>query len=235
MARYKKYTVGYGDTIQGIAQGQAGTVDFWHDIVKYNKLEYPYIVDTPELKVQNPEGWVTIGDTLIIPIEIDLQTTNANSLSSRDQQLVLSLALGRDLSMTSDEDYYKHRGSHDEIFGLSASGKGDVQTVEGVENLKQALLARLLTPMGSLLLHPGYGSTIHDMIGRKNTVDNMRILEDEIVKTLKKDSRVENVTAESSYIEEDTYHGEFTVQLFSLQEYFSFVIEGDSRGQIVIL
>ena len=137
--------------------------------------------------------------------------------------------------MTSDEEYYKHRGSHDEILGLSASGKGDVQTVEGVENLKQALLARLLTPMGSLLLHPGYGSTIHDMIGRKNTIDNMRILEDEIVKTLKKDSRVENVVAESSYIEEDTYHGEFTVQLFSLQEYFSFVIEGDSRGQIVIL
>ena len=63
----------------------------------------------------------------------------------------------------------------------------------------------------------------------------MRILEDEIVKTLKKDSRVEDVIAESSYIEEDTYHGEFTVQLFSLQEYFSFVIEGDSRGQIVIL
>lgn len=235
MARYRKYSIGHGDTIQGIAQSQAGSVDFWHKIVKYNKLEYPYIVDSPDIKVKNPEGWVTIGDSIVIPIEVDLLDTDANTLNKRDQELVLSLALGRDLSMSSDEDYIRNRGSHDEIFSLSAGSKGDVATVQGVENLKQALLARLLTPLGSLLLHPRYGSTIHDLIGKKNTIDNMRILEDEIVKTLKKDSRVESVYAESSYINEDTYHGEFTVYLHSLQEYFSFVIEGDNRGQIVIL
>lgn len=235
MARYRKYSIGYGDTIQSIAQTQAGKVDLWHKIVQYNKLEYPYIVDTVEMKIKNPEGWVTIGDTIVIPIEVDLLDTNVKELNNRDQELILSLALGRDLSMTADEGYFKTRGSHDEIFSLSASDKGDVKTVQGVENLKQALIARLLTPMGSLLLHPRYGSTIHELIGKKNTVDNMRILEDEIVKTLKKDSRVERVYAESSYIEEDTYHGEFTVYLSSLEEYFSFVIEGDNRGQIALL
>lgn len=235
MARYRKYSIGYGDTIQSIAQSQAGSVELWHKIVQYNKLEYPYIVDTPEMKVKNPESWVTIGDSIIIPLEADLLDTNAYSLNKRDQELVLSLALGRDLAMTSDEEFYKTRGSHDEIFSLSASGKGDVETVQGIANLKQALLARLLTPRGSLLLHPRYGSTIHELIGKKNTLDNMRILEDEIVRTLKKDGRVESVYAESSYINEDMYHGEFTVNLHSLQEYFSFVIEGDNRGQIVIL
>lgn len=234
MSRYKKYTITYDDTIQSIAQSETGTVSMWQEIVKYNKLEYPYIVLTPEEKIKNPEHWVTIGDTIIIPIEADLLDRDVNTFSNRDKNLILSLALGRDLSMTSDEDYYRTRGSHDEILALSAGDKGDIKTVEGIDNLKQAILSRLLTPRGSLLLHPNYGSTIHELIGKKNTIDNMVILENEIVKTIKKDSRVEDVRAESSYIDEDRYHGEFTVYLHSLEEYFSFVVEGDNKGQIAL-
>lgn len=234
MARYKKYTIGYGDTVQGIAQGQTGDANAWQAIVKYNKLEYPYIVDTVEQKLQKPEHWVTIGDKIIIPIEVDLLDTNVESLGNRDRELILSLALGRDLSMTANEDYFKSRGSHDEIFSLSATNKGDVKTVSGVDNLKQALLARLLTPKGSLLLHPNYGSNIHNLIGKRGTADNLAILEDEIVATLKKDGRVESVIAENSYIAEDVFHGEFTIYLHSLQEYFSIVVEGDANGQIAL-
>lgn len=234
MSRYKKYTITYDDTIQSIAQSETGTVSMWQEIVKYNNLEYPYIVLTPEEKIKNPEHWVTIGDTIIIPIEADLLDRDVNTFSNRDKNLILSLALGRDLSMTSDEDYYRTRGSHDEILALSAGDKGDIKTVEGIDNLKQAILSRLLTPRGSLLLHPNYGSTIHELIGKKNTIDNMVILENEIVKTIKKDSRVEDVRAESSYIDEDRYHGEFTIYLHSLEEYFSFVVEGDNKGQIAL-
>lgn len=234
MARYKKYTVNYGDTVQSIAQGQAGDVSFWHDIISYNKLEYPYIVDTVAEKMKNPEGLVTFGDSIIIPIEVDLLDTDVDALGNRDRELILSLALGRDLSMTDDEDYFKSRGGQDEIFSLSANDKGDVQTTSGVVNLKQAILARLLTPRGSLLLHPTYGSNINDLIGKRATLDNLVIIEDEIVATIKKDSRVRTVNAESSYIEEGTYHGEFTVYLHSLQEYFSFVVQGDANGQIAL-
>lgn len=47
----------------------------------------------------------------------------------------------------------------------------DLQTITGRENLAHALLLRLLTPRGSLadLGHAGYGSRLHELIGREKT------------------------------------------------------------------
>ena len=43
----------------------------------------------------------------------------------------------------------------------------DLSTVSGRENLAQALILRLLTPVGSLaeLGHAGYGSRLHELVG----------------------------------------------------------------------
>ena len=48
---------------------------------------------------------------------------------------------------------------------------GDFGTVEGKDNLGQALIRRLLTPKGELaaLGHPAYGSRLHEVIGEPNT------------------------------------------------------------------
>ena len=51
-----------------------------------------------------------------------------------------------------------------------AEPPADLETVEGVENLEQALLLRFLTPVGELaaLGHPRYGSRLHELIGELN-------------------------------------------------------------------
>src|SRR5881394_1026881 len=45
----------------------------------------------------------------------------------------------------------------------------DLAMARGVENLQQALILRLLTPLGSLsdLGHAGYGSRLHELIGQE--------------------------------------------------------------------
>jgi phage gp46-like protein len=46
----------------------------------------------------------------------------------------------------------------------------DFAAARGVENLQQALILRLLTPLGSLkdLGHAAYGSRLHELIGEEN-------------------------------------------------------------------
>jgi len=54
--------------------------------------------------------------------------------------------------------------------GLPIGDVADVATVSGRENLAQALVLRLLTPVGSLaaLGHPAYGCRLTELIGRLN-------------------------------------------------------------------
>ncbi len=57
---------------------------------------------------------------------------------------------------------------------LVASSRGDLATVEGRDNLVQAILNRLLTRQGELatLGHPKYGSRLYTLIGEPN---NLRV------------------------------------------------------------
>jgi phage baseplate assembly protein W len=49
-----------------------------------------------------------------------------------------------------------------------------LETLQRVDNLKQALLLRFLTPTGELALlgHPDYGSRLSELIGELNNETN---------------------------------------------------------------
>jgi phage baseplate assembly protein W len=55
--------------------------------------------------------------------------------------------------------------------GVRAIERTDLRVVAGRDNLAQALILRLLTPLGTLraLGHAGYGSRLHELIGREKT------------------------------------------------------------------
>lgn len=234
MARYKKYTIVHNDTLQSIAQQEMGDMSAWEEIVDYNRLVYPFITDNLQEKLQNPEGLVTEGDTIIIPIEVDLLDTDSDSLGQRDKDLIMGLALGRDLKLAYIEESVANKGNFGETLGLVADNRGDIQVVQGVDNLRQATITRLLTPKGSLLGHPKYGSDFHNILGSRNTYETLIMLEDEIVSTLKMDSRIDEVAVVNSSIENETYQGEFQVTLRTFQEYFNLVIEADQSGSLLI-
>ena len=232
MARYKKCLVNYGDTIQAIAQRETNDVTRWQEIVKYNGLQYPYIVDTILEKLENPDHLVTHGDILVIPVEISLMDQDPNKLNKQDMEMVYNLVLGSDLGTVWTEDAEQH-GTSDEIFSLSADTRGDILTVSGLDNLKQALNARLLTPKGALLLHPNYGSNLHKLFNRA-TRNQIRLIENEIMRTLKTDARVQDVQVISSVVDGDTYSGSFTVYLQSFKEYFDLLVSMDTTGNLIL-
>lgn len=66
---------------------------------------------------------------------------------------------------------------------------------EGLENLAQAVILRLLTPRGELaaLGHPDYGSRVHELIGRENDGPRRNLLRLFILEALKAEPRIDKV------------------------------------------
>lgn len=73
----------------------------------------------------------------------------------------------------------------------------DLDLYEGVDNLVQALLLRLLTPAGELaqLGHPDYGSRLHELIGELNTETNRNRAKLFVLQALGLEPRVKEVLA----------------------------------------
>lgn len=233
MARYKKHTIVYGETMQSIAQLETNSVDNWVKIAEYNSLVYPYIVDTREEKMKNVEHLATLGDILMIPDEGNLLDIDTSSLNQRDMDFLLGLSLGKDLDMTSDTTFYENHGTSDEVFALTHNGHGDLKNLSGADNIKQATISRLMTAKGSLMLHPEYGSDLHLMFG-KATVEQMKIISIEICDTVLKDSRVAECVLVNHYIEEDHYVGNYRATLQSTRDQFEFVVQNDNAGALII-
>lgn len=227
--RFKKHVVQYEETMQAIAQRYYGDVSYWIDLVEHNNLKYPYIVETDEEKMQDPERLASTGDTIIIPIESDLTDVSAKEINSRDKDVLVELALGRDLNITADEKYFNEHGTSDNILAFSTNGNGDLDTVKGIDNIKQQLQARLLTPRGSLMLHPNYGSDLHNLFGL-NIPEQATLIEMEVLRTLTSDNRVKSANLVDWKIQGNVYSGQFSVEIKSVEESINFVLGQDEEG-----
>jgi phage baseplate assembly protein W len=84
---------------------------------------------------------------------------------------------GTDLRLLDDLERQNSRQGGNDLLTVphQVPGEGelrvDLETVNGVANLQQALLLRLLTPAGELTVlgHPDYGSRLFELIGERNT------------------------------------------------------------------
>jgi phage baseplate assembly protein W len=70
-------------------------------------------------------------------------------------------------------------------------------TVSGRANLAQALIVRLLTPRGSLagLGHPGYGSRLSELVGRRNDVAARTLARLYVLEAIGQEPRVASLEA----------------------------------------
>lgn len=71
----------------------------------------------------------------------------------------------------------------------------DLNTVQGKDNLIQAIIIRLLTPKGELsrLGHPDYGSRLHEMVGSTNTENTRNLVKLRIIESLNQEPRIESI------------------------------------------
>jgi phage baseplate assembly protein W len=237
MVKFKKRTVAYGDTVQSIAQQELGDMSRWIELVQFNSLRHPYIVDTVEEKMQNPDHLVTIGDTVLVQIESDSQSDLISSLKSTtqyDQEEIFALALGKDLDILPLAKAIGSPGWDSEVFEMKANSRGGIATKRGIENLKQSLYIRLITPLGSYLGHPKYGSKVYMYLGNKNTEENAALLDIEIERTIKTDGRVKAVENMGHTISGNSYSTAFKVYSYTLDEAFLFVLSSASNGPLIL-
>lgn len=227
---YKKYVISQGDTIQSIVQGVLGDASKWYDIATYNGLVYPYInrLELPEYDVDNV---AQVGDTLLVPVpdNSDSYTIDEDTLTYQQRNNVTAVALGSDLNVTSYTGDIEGRGSTNELVYLSASS-GTLSRVEGYQNLTQALLLRLNTPQGSLILHPEYGSTLGTLLGQRNTEATVNKIVVNVEKTIRQDTRVSNVSVSAAYVDDETVTLNVIVTPVSFDEQIAIYLNATSDG-----
>lgn len=154
------------DTLQRIALRELGDASRWIELVNLNELKPPYIVNSKAELVANV---LLAGD----PINIPAPKTTSNRLTDEDGVFLKDCKLTQGL--------------------LSASG-GDVVTVRGVQNLKQALQIRIMTVKRDLLFHPTYGCYVSLLLGGGSGGATNSLAAFYVKSALQEDERVSSVT-----------------------------------------
>lgn len=91
----------------------------------------------------------------------------------------------------SAEDYGTDYGyEYDETSADSHSDGTDIGLTDGLNNLYQAIQNRILTPMGTLPLHPTYGSRLHTLIGKGNNPIIESLVKMMVVECLQYENRI---------------------------------------------
>jgi len=71
----------------------------------------------------------------------------------------------------------------------------DLGVISGRDNLGQAIVLRLLTPIGELASvgHPDYGSRLNEIVGSQNTATNRNLAKLFILDSLRQEPRIQKV------------------------------------------
>lgn len=160
-----------GDTIQDIAGRELGDVARWPELVSYNNLAPPYLVDELADMEGAEDGRVLLTGTRIrIP-----SVATANPVADPSD------IFGTDMALEDGQ--------------LDAGPDGDFLLVRDVPNLVQALENRLATHEGELLWHPDYGNPTHDLIGDKASPIIQALAAKFGERTIRSDKRISRVEA----------------------------------------
>lgn len=112
-----------------------------------------------------------------------------------EEKFGIDLQLLRNLEFQHDRDRGRDLNTHTR----SETGRTDLQTLQGVATLQQALLIRFLTHSGEMAIlgHPEYGSRLHELIGEPNTETNRNRAKLYVLQALAEEPRIEEVLAVS--------------------------------------
>lgn len=192
------YSVRRGDTIESIALITMGDSGLWKTLAEFNNLSYPYISnDFPK-----PEKTLSIGQQIAIPsIQNNPQTTGV-SLSN-------NIVLGQfQLPPTSDsafgEDLFLNPSGD-----INFTSSGDILTVSGISNLKQAIFLKLSINKGELLKHPDFG--IQNLLGYRTVSLLSTVANSQLESTLLSDPRIASISSSKVSVNGDVLNYEASV------------------------
>jgi phage baseplate assembly protein W len=104
---------------------------------------------------------------------------------------------GADLRLLGNLEFQNDRDRGSDLFitTRAQTGQVDLETLDGNDNLKQALLLRFLTYTGELTVlgHPDYGSRLSELIGQLNNTTNRNLAKMYVLQALAGEPRVKQV------------------------------------------
>jgi phage baseplate assembly protein W len=164
-----------GDSLQIIAARELGDATLWQQLIDYNGLLPPYITDDP---AQADPGVILTGASIKVPAPapVTTETTDPDALFGTDVQLVN---------------------------GRLSFANGDIATVSGRDNLKQALTNRIDTPRGDLLMHSDYGSLHQRMKGAGNGPTTGLLVAQYAKASVQSDPRIQSIMSATSTVNGD--------------------------------
>jgi len=183
----KTITLPARTSIKALSVLHLGYAGRWKEIVLLNRLSPPYISSQGDgVTVLRP------GDPIKIPTDPQNDDVDVNQVFSTqdDYERLDAYKYGRDLLVDPE--------SHDFV----VDDGGDLAVVEGLENLKQAMLIKIWTRPGELKLHPWFGFGARP--GEGIAIDLAARYHLQLRDTVMSDTRVEKINSLSVEIDGDT-------------------------------
>ncbi|GEM48670.1 GPW/gp25 family protein [Deinococcus cellulosilyticus] len=200
-------TIQQGDNPVTLALRHYQNPERWTDIVEANGLRLPFIVSNPQ---EYPDRKVLgYGDAILIPE--DPPTQPLTPLSAE------VATYGQDWFW--DED----------TFQIIRPGM-PVTLDRGINNLRKALLRRLITYPGELPADPNYGCRIADHLGESATVWRAELAALDVVETLYQDPRVKTAFAMATYLPEGELFAAALVEPIPPAESFALNLRVGGQG-----
>lgn len=184
------YTIQFGDTLESIALNTLGSSDLWKVLATFNGLAYPYIstLGIPIQKTLSPGQQISIPSIQTNPSLQNAQSSGNIVLGQFTTPPSIDSSFGTDIFLDSTGD-------------IDVNQTGDITTISGINNLKQALLLKLNVYRGELLPHPDFG--ILNILGLRTTPALTGMCQSQLEATLLSDPRVLNVPQASVSINGD--------------------------------
>lgn len=173
---YRFVEIRHGDTLQTVAFRELGDARRWTELAWINDLVPPYITADQDLsgpRVRMP------GALIAVPAAMPMAG------AAEDPEAVF------------DTDCRLRRGL------LHADESGDFELVAGRENLKQALIHRVVTDNGELIYHPQYGCGVRRLLGVVNRPTGALLAAEYVKSAVLSDDRISVVTRATATVEGD--------------------------------
>lgn len=184
------YTIQNGDTLESISLTLLGSTDLWKLLAEFNNLAYPYIstLNPQPQKTLAPGQQISIPSLLNNPSGQASQAGNNIVLSQFQTPPSINSSFGTDIYLDPTGD-------------IVVTSHHDIQTIRGIDNLKQAILLKLNVYRGELLVHPDYG--ILNLLGMRTLSSLAAMAQSQLESTLLSDPRILNVVNSKVTVEED--------------------------------
>jgi hypothetical protein len=172
--------------------------------------------------------YVILTNFTITPTSFDVLCFKKFAILTDGDFILLPSLSGRFLSFQSavqGSDVYKidldlnfigHEIIHPRPDISPTAGELEVPLINGIPNAKQALYHRLITPKGGLRLHVEYG--LPQMLGKKNSLENLILLKYNVFDQITSDSRVKNIKNIKAISNNDVVSAEVDVVLVNNDE-----------------